>query len=180
MKLNAKEIITPAAILTAICIVVAGLLGLTNSLTEDKIAEVQLQKAAESRSVVLPEAESFEEADGYYVGLKGGETVGYVFETSGQGYGGAVKVMTGIAVDDEIKGIAILDQNETPGLGGNCVKETFQAQFAQKAITITVVKNQEAKDGEIEALTGATITSRAVTSAVNSAVDVYNEIKEGE
>ena len=178
-KLNAKTVLAPAAILTVICIVVSGLLGVTNALTKDKIAEVQAETAAESRSVVLPSAESFEEADGYYIAYAGSDIVGYVFETEGTGYGGAVSVMTGITSEGDISGIAILDQSETPGLGGNCTKESFQEQYKQKAQTITVVKNQEASDGEIEALTGATITSRAVTSAVNEAVEMYNEVKEG-
>lgn len=177
-KLNAKSVLAPAAILTAICIVVSGLLGVTNALTKDKIAEVQAENAAASRSVVLPAAESFEEKDDYYVALSGDEVVGYVFETEGTGYGGAVKVMTGITAEGDISGIAILDQSETPGLGGNCTKESFQEQFKQKAANIEVVKNQAAGEGQIEALTGATITSRAVTSAVNAAVEKYNEVKE--
>lgn len=183
MKLNFKGVAVPAAVLVIICIVVSGLLGITNMLTADKIAQVQAENAAESRTVVLPDAESFEEKESesgtYYVGMSGSEVVGYVFTTAGKGYGGDVSVMTGITADGNISGIAILDQDETPGLGGNCTKESFQAQFVQPATTIEVVKNQEAGEGQIEALTGATITSRAVTSAVNEAVDMYNNVKEG-
>ncbi|MDO4460614.1 MAG: RnfABCDGE type electron transport complex subunit G [Clostridia bacterium] len=183
MKLNAKTVLVPALILVCICIVVSALLGVTNNLTKDKIAEVQAKNAEMARGVVLPDAEAFEEVTAeenvYYVGKAGDSVVGYVFTTAGKGYGGDVEVMTGISTDGNITGISILTQNETPGLGGNCTKESFQEQYKQGAQTIAVVKNQEAGEGQIQALTGATITSRAVTDAVNEAVDMYNSVKEG-
>ena len=115
----------------------------------------------------MSDADSFEEADGYYIGKANNETVGYVFQTEAKGYGGAVKVMTGISADGQITGIVILEHSETPGLGAN----------AEKGITL--VKNKAPSDGEIEAMTGASITSRAVTNAVNEAITKYNTVKEG-
>lgn len=181
MKMNAKDILKPSLTLFIICLVVTALLAGTNLLTKDRIAEQAEIMAGESRKVVLSDADDFEEKDGYYVGLKGGETVGYVFETESKGYGGTVKVMTGISADGMITGVVVLEHGETPGLGANAERTTFTDQYKQAvpAEGITLVKNRDAGEGEIEALTGATITSRAVTSAVNLAVEQYDTVKGG-
>ena len=160
---------------------VTALLAGTNLLTKDKIAEQSALEAEQSRKVVLSDADSFEEADGYYIGKANNETVGYVFQTEAKGYGGAVKVMTGISADGQITGVVILEHSETPGLGANAEKASFTDQFKQTAPEkgITLVKNKAPSDGEIEAMTGASITSRAVTNAVNEAITKYNTVKEG-
>lgn len=177
--MNVKEVMKPALILFVICVVVSAALAGTNLLTEDKIAEAAAKKAEESRMVVLPGAEAFEEADGCYVGTSGGQSVGYVFETEGKGYGGTVKVMTGIDVEGTITGVIVLEHGETPGLGANAEKTEFRDQYKQPVANnvggISVVKFQAPNEGEIEAMTGATITSRAVTDAVNKAIAAYQE-----
>ena len=88
MKITAKDILKPALILFVICLVVTALLAGTNLLTKDKIAEQSALEAEQSRKVVLSDADSFEEADGYYIGKANNETVGYVFQTEAKGYGG--------------------------------------------------------------------------------------------
>lgn len=179
MKLDAKSVLAPVAVLFAICVVVAAALAGTNALTRDRIAQAAAQKAEESRMVVLPGAESFEEKDGHYAGMAGGQAVGYVFETESKGYGGTVKVMTGISTEGEITGVVVLSHSETPGLGANAEKESFREQYKQPvgdlAGGISVVKFQAPAEGEIQAMTGATITSAAVTNAVNSAIELYQE-----
>lgn len=179
MKINLKEILTPTIVLFVICVVVSALLGLTNFMTEDKIAEVQAENAAKTRMLVLPEADEFTQEGEYYTGLKGGEVVGYVFETEAGGYGGKVKVMTGISAQGEIMGISILSHSETPGLGANATKESFTDQFKQPAAQLEVVKNQAAAEGQIEAMTGATITTKAVANAVNEAVAIFESVAKG-
>lgn len=177
--MNIKEIIRPAAILFVICVAVSAALAGTNLLTEDRIAQAAAQKAEESRMVVLPGAESFEERDGHYAGLdSAGQTVGYVFETEAKGYGGTVRVMTGISTEGSVTGVVILSHSETPGLGANAEKESFRDQYKEQPVSnlaggIQVVKFQAPKEGEIQAMTGATITSRAVTDAVNQAIEDY-------
>lgn len=183
MKLNLKEILAPTAVLVVICIVVSAALAGTNLLTKDKIAEQQAMKSESSRRLVLSTAESFESQDNgtYYTGVANGKTVGYVFETSAKGYGGDVNVMTGISADGEITGVVILSHSETPGLGANAEKEDFRSQYNQSVPEdeIKTVKYKTPENGEIEAMTGATVTSTAVTNAVNSAVNRYKEITEG-
>lgn len=182
MKLNAKEVLKPALTLFVICVIVSALLAVTNLMTADKIAEAQAQKEQESRQIVLTDAESFEagENEEYYIGKKGNETVGYVFVTEAKGYGGTIQVMTGIGTDDQIEGIVILSINETPGLGANATKPEFTDMFKQKAQPLEVVKNVAPQEGQIEAMTGATITSKAVVDAVNDAVELYETVKGGE
>lgn len=176
MKLDMKEVLKPAALLCAICLLVTALLVGTNMMTEGKIAQNAVEKAEATRRVVLPAATDFELEEDCAVGYANGEIVGYVFTTDGAGgYGGVIQVMTGIATDGTITGVAILSHAETPGLGANCEKDDFRAQYCQAAPDggFTVVKNQEASAGQVEALTGATITSRAVTNAVNEAVALF-------
>lgn len=177
--LNAKSVLAPAAVLLVICILVSAALAGTNLLTRDRIAEAAAKKAEESRMVVLPQAETFEELDGHYAGVDGsGNSVGYVFETEGKGYGCTVKVMTGINAEGNITGVVILSHGETPGLGANAEKESFRDQYKEQPAAnlaggIKVVKFQAPKEGEIQAMTGATITSTAVTNAVNAAIEQY-------
>ncbi len=183
--MNIKEVIKPAAILFVICVAVSAALAGTNLLTADRIAQAAVQKAEESRMVVLPEAEAFQEKEGedgtHYIGLSKeapeGVVVGYVFETESKGYGGTVKVMTGINTEGNITGVIVLSHSETPGLGANAEKETFRDQYQQPVANLTggiqVVKFQAPNEGEIQAMTGATITSTAVTNAVNLAIEQY-------
>ena len=181
MKLDAKSILAPTAILFAICVIVAAALAGTNLLTKDQIALRSQEKAEESRRIVLPAAEEFQEEDDYYAGLAGGEAVGYVFETEASGYGGAVSVMTGIDSEGSVTGVVILAHEETPGLGANAEKEDFLQQYQQPAPDggFAVIKYQTPQEGQVEAITGATITTRAVTDAVNQAIAQYQEIKGG-
>lgn len=186
MKLNVKDILKPTAILFIICVVVSAALAGTNLLTEDKIEEQAAAKAEESRKLVLPGAAFFEEEENLPADWNGGpvykawdqegegrSVTGYVFETAAKGYGGDIKVMTGFSYEGDITGVEILSHSETPGLGANAVKEEFREQFKMEKPVLygplEVVKYQEPEPGQIEAMTGATITSKAVTAAVEQA-----------
>ena len=188
-NMNAKDILVPTISLLVICLVATALLALVNNITKDKIAEQVAISEAAARVQVLPDAKEFEEVDmdgdkvtDYYEGIDAnGETVGYVFNTIGEakGYGGDVAVTVGIDTDGIITGIVPGDlSNETPGLGQNAGKETWQAQFKGESGDLVVEKNIDPKaiDGKINALTSATITSKAVTGSVNVALDMFEEI----
>jgi len=184
-NLNAKAILTPALVLFLICLIVAGLLGGTNALTKDPIEEQTQLKAQQARMTVLPQAKSFEQVSisgtdaECYAALDGEKRIlGYAITTAAKGYGGDVRVMTGIdAAEGKITGVSILSQSETPGLGANAVKPEFTGQYEQALPEsgFDVIKNAQPQDGEIEAMTGATITSKAVTGAVNEAISLYTE-----
>lgn len=171
-KINAAEIVKPAAILTAICIIVTFLLAVTNALTAGKIAENSEKKAAESRFKVL-EADSYVQLDKEGVVFEAikedGKSAGVVVVTDASGYGGTIEVMTGIKLNGEISGVNILSMDETPGMGAKAKESSFLDQYLNKSeSSMSVTKD----GGEIDAISGATITSRAVTQAVNDAIDI--------
>ena len=185
MKFKPKEIAVPALILCAICLVITGALSVTNFITKDTIEALNLQTEKEARTVVLPDAANFEAGDSeesYYIGkAEDGSAKGYVFTTTAKGYGGTIQVMTGVNTEGEITGVTILSLDETPGLGMNAQNTSFTDMYKQTVPEggFNVIKSGTAGDGNIVALTGATITSQAVTDAVNSAVAKYDEIKGG-
>lgn len=185
MKLNAKEILKPTLILVVICFIVTACLAGTNAATKSAIKAQEEKDTSESRQTVLPGAKSFEQAKGSadcYIGKDGDKVVGYVVTTEASSYGGKIKVMTGISEDGKITGVNLLSTSDTPGLGLNAQKESFRDQYKQSAPEkgFEVVKGGGAADGQINALTGATITSKAVTKAVNEAITVYEKVKGGE
>lgn len=155
--------------------IVAGLLGLVNYVTADTIAEQIAQKAENAMRQVL-EADSYEPLDvpenstvtaAYRAGDRG-----YVVRVAPNGFGGAIDMMVGVDVSGAVTGVAIVSQSETASLGANCTREDFRAQFTGKTGTLSVSKD----GGEIEALTGATVTSRAVTEGVNTALEFVQEV----
>lgn len=190
MKLNPKDILKPTLVLFIICLVVTGGLAFTNKATKDQVASINKQTEADTQKRVLSTADSFGAkqsfGDGsennYVVAKQGNEVVGYVFTTSSKSYGGAIKVMTGIDKTGKVTGVELLSTNDTPGLGLNAQKPEFRDQY-KKAIPssgqFTVTKSGETGDDKINALTGATITSKAVTSAVNDAIKEFNAVKGG-
>ncbi|MBO4733710.1 MAG: RnfABCDGE type electron transport complex subunit G [Clostridia bacterium] len=169
----------PTLILAAICLVVSLALSSTDMITKARIAEIEAKNTEKAMSRVL-KAETYTEKtleeDGeeinYYEASDGDTLAGLIFITSANGYGGEVKVMTAILPDKSIKAVEILDvSSETPGLGQNAAKESFYGQFSgiSGGSDITVVKSGGGDMLQINAITGATITSRAVTKAVNEA-----------
>lgn len=155
--------------------IVAGLLGLVNYVTADTIAEQIAQKAENAMRQVL-EADSYEPLDipedsAVTAAYRAGDR-GYVVRVAPNGFGGAIDMMVGVDVSGTVTGVAIVSQTETASLGANCTREDFRAQFTGKSGTLSVSKD----GGEIEALTGATVTSRAVTDGVNTALEFVQEV----
>ena len=188
-KSNKNDIIKPVVVLLAICIIIPLALSLTNKITKDKIAELDEKNSSETMASLI-KADKFTEEefkDGeneftYYFALKDGNIIGYIFKTSEKGYGGDVSVMTAVNTDGTVKSVAILDvSNETPGLGQNAAKESFYSQYADKKSGISLVKNgAESDKNEVNAVTGATITSTAVNKAVNTALKQFESVKSNE
>lgn len=178
----ASPIVNPTIVMLCICLIIAFALGMTNKVTKPKIAQLEKQTQDASMRKVL-KADSYEENtvddETFYSAIEDGEVIGFVFITTAKGYGGDVKVMTAVNCDGSVKAVNILDvTNETPGLGQNTAKENFYSQFAGKHSGVSVVKNG-AKDNEINAVTGATISSTAVTRAVNDALTLYEKTTDG-
>ena len=159
--------------LLIITVVVAGLLGLVNFLTEDRIAENTARKAEEAMQEVLP-ADSYEPVeitmDGVSAAFRAED--GYVVRITTNGFGGAIDMMVGVDNDGAVTGISVISHSETPSLGANCVRPEWQAQFEGATGDLAVSKD----GGTIDALTGATVTSRGVTAGVNLALEYVKEV----
>ena len=161
-------------------------MALRNVITSEKIALNAVETEKASRMVVLPEGKQYGEVTVLDNGITycegtddSGNKVGYVFTAGAKGYGGTVSVMVGLDCDGVITGIEILSHSETPGLGANSTKPEFKERFVGKSGELTVNKNSN--DGQnIQAITAATITSKAVTNAVNSVIAEFENIKGGE
>ena len=197
-----KKILKNTAILTAITLVAGVLLGLVYEITKAPIAAAHEAAKQTAYKVVLEDAASFEtyekfDADAAAAllkesGLEGcdvfevavakdesGENMGSVVTVvSHEGYGGDIKISVGILNDGTVKGIEMLSIGETAGLGMKATEPAFKDQFKDKNVpAFAYTKSGETGDDKIDALSGATITTNAVTNAVNSALVYFqNEL----
>ena len=178
-----KDIALPAIMLFLIAAICTALLAGTNLLTKDKITQIAVQAENEAKSAVI-DAQSFSDAkeiDGniYYEALdEKGNVIGYVFNVSAKSYGGVLTCMVGISAEEKVTGVEITSISDTPGLGMKATAKDWLDQFIGKESGITVNKNSSS-DTEIQAITSATITSQAVTDAVNQAFEVLSQVKGG-
>ncbi len=195
--MNTKKIVHDAVILTAFTLILGFLLGLVYEITKEPIAAANLAAAQEAYKEVFADADSFEAladfdktaateevvAAGYTDSIDdiqeakdaSGETVGYVITvTAKDASQSTITFSVGIQNDGTVNGYSITDIAETPGLGMKVEEESFYSQFAGKLVeTFEVVKNAPAADNEIEAISGATISSKAVANGVNAALTYF-------
>ena len=191
-----KNIIKNTLILTAITLVAGVLLGLVYEITKEPIALAKEAAKKEAYQQVMSDADAFEGLELIEEAIKevedtvessgctinevveakaNGETVGFVVTTTtSEGYGGEIQISVGILTDGTVNGVAILSIGETAGLGMKATEEEFYGQYAGKKVEFfSVTKTGASAGNEIDALSGATITSNAMTKAVNSAVVYY-------
>ncbi|MBR4798853.1 MAG: RnfABCDGE type electron transport complex subunit G [Clostridia bacterium] len=182
-----KSIIKDTLSLVAITLVAALCLALVYQITKDKIAEAQAEeRMASFREVFASECE-FKPVDETeisawnekhpgaqilqcYKAYEGDKITGAVVSAvSHNGYGGDVVLSVGVDTNGAITGVKVTSMSETSGLGANCTKPEWAAQFKGKtAETLTYVKNGNPGESEIDALAGATVTTKAVLEAVNN------------
>lgn len=172
-----KQIPAWAALL--IITLFAGLaLGGTYALTEDAIAQQAVLTAENARKNALPEADAFEAmevaqdaaVDWCYAGTANGKKIGFVCQATVQGFGGPIEVIVGMDTNQRITGVTVGGSafSETAGLGAKAKESSFTSQFIGKQAPLTVARAGDAKNAQtVDAITSATITSRAVTNAVN-------------
>ncbi len=198
-----NKIIKNTAILTAITLVAGSLLGLVYEITKEPIAVAKENAKQAAYKVVLSDAAAFSEYEefdaeeakqvvseaGYTEDITevavaedaSGETIGYVVSaTSHDGYGGDISLSVGILNDGTVKGIEMLSISETAGLGMKADEPAFKDQFKDKQVEkFTYTKSGEKGDDKIDALSGATITTSAVTNAVDSALVYFQNVLGG-
>jgi len=171
-----KEALRYGLILSIICLISGGLLAGVNILTKNKIF-AQAQKEEEmALKEVLPEADYFKEVKSdketlYYLAYdKDKKLIGVAFKAKAKGYASLIETLVGMSLEGEIKTIKVISQNETPGLGAKITEAKFSNQFKDKKIN---------ELGQIQAITGATISSRAVINSVkNKAEEIKESIKD--
>lgn len=193
-----KEIINLALKLFVITAVAALALAFTNSVTGERIAEQIETENKLAREEVISPSDHFEEVEQQQIidiekklGFEDLEIIsevfkcivddevsGYTFKVLPKGYGGEMNILVGISVEGEITGLKVVGHSETPGLGAKATEESFQNQFAGMSTStpLTVIKSGTAGDSEVQAITGSTITTQAVTDGVNAALKVFNEM----
>ena len=189
-----KEFIVNTLIMLAIALVAGGVLGFVHELTREPIAVMAAkEKQAANKKVFLSASEfsdsvntelDVSELKALYPGVDitdcieaydaNGDKAGYVLEvTSHEGYGGDIVFSAGITTDGTLNGIFITSISETAGLGMRA-PEVLVPQFAgQTEEVFEVVKGNGTTDAHIDAISGATITSKAVTNGVNAALEYY-------
>lgn len=188
-----KQMIRDSLILFTITLIAGLLLGGVYAITKNPIAKTQEDKKNEAYQAVFTDAAEFTEvtdaADAQQILADAGYTkdridevkaamdadgniLGYVMTiTSSEAYGGELQLAMGIRMDGTVNGISFLSLSETIGLGMEAKKPEFQEQFAGKQVEQFVYsKTGAAADNEIDALSGATITTNAVTNAVNAGI----------
>ena len=180
-KSNTAFILRLAVTLLLICAVVAAVLAAVNSYTAPIIAKQKEEKTQLAIEAVLPgggEAVEFEDATGMVTALYASDS-GWAVQVTTNGFGGAIDMMVGIDKTGNVIGISIISHAETPSLGAvaaedNAAGEAFRSQFAGLSGTLAVSKD----GGTVDAISGATITSRAVVEGVNAALQcVAREVR---
>lgn len=191
-----REIIKPAAILCLICAIITAALAYVYGVTHPIITAREAADKQALLAEVLSGVDSFAEAEAaeklsasglsvpdsvsaLYRATAGGSPSGCVVEVAPRGYGGAITMLIGIRADGTVAKVAISSMNETPGLGTKAKDAAFLAQFEGIGVGAvpTVVKTGKKNAGEVDAISGATVTSKAVARGVADALTLYGEVK---
>ena len=162
-------------VLTVICLVWGGLLAAVYDFTKEGIERAENAEINAILSEIFPgENIQFVEnvENDYYTCLENGVLVGYATIAEGKGYGGKMKVIVGINLDNSVAGVRVLSHSETVGVGSRITEDEFLSQFTGKTLENLQLKQN---GGEIDAITGATISSTAVTSAVHDGAQTLVE-----
>jgi electron transport complex protein RnfG len=175
-----KDILKITFPLVAIFVVAGIIMGVTYKQTypvrfqaEKKEKEEALKEMAPDATDPIKPAGTWKAADTkpyeYYQATAGGKPVADIAETVGKGYSSYIKMLVSVDTDMKIRDVKILDLNETPGLGDQVLEKTFLDQFKGKGLSQIVLVKGETKDN-IQAISGATYSSRGVTNGVKDAV----------
>lgn len=176
-KKKESGMISLILVLTIISVVMAALLGMVNKMTAPAIADNTWKKTETSMNKVLP-ADSYTKldytgSDPYVVAIyQAGEEGKVVLVTPTSGFNGGIEMIAGIANDGTVTGIDIINHAETSGLGSKATDLKWQEQFIGATDAVKVTKDA----GTIQAITGSTITSRAVCDGVNAARGALAEL----
>lgn len=186
-----NDMIRMGTFLFIITAIAGVLLAFTENLTSPLIGENRIKKLEEARQEVLPEAKSFANAEfkdpangqtfQYAAGFKeDGQLAGIVLSSSPKGYAGPIEMVLGLDSQGKISGVKILSQKETPGLGTKLADPSFLEPFRkvinEKSAPVFLVKKD---GGDIDAITAATISSRAFCNGIRDSMSTFARLKDG-
>ena len=170
---STKLTLRPTIILAVICLIATVILAGLNRLTTPVIAANEQETANEIYRALLPEADSFTELpcsrEGVTAVMAADNGAGYVITAQSRGYGGQVPAAVAFSEDGTILGVTMMENSETPGLGQKVTEAGFSGQFAGRTAESFTID-------DIDAVTGATISSKAAVAAINLAIQAYAEI----
>ncbi len=178
-----KKALRLGGTLFAVTAVTGFILGIVHWVTDIAIKEAERAARNVAFQNVMPAAKDFETmevaADDFVAGVQKATDesgiVGYCLTVNSKGYGGNVNFIVGITKDGTIKAINIMSHSETPGLGARSTEPEFYEQFNDRKAPLKVVKGASNGESEISAISGATITSNAVTNGVNAAFEYWQK-----
>ena len=174
---NWNKVFKPIVVLCVICIVITGALAATNSVTAPIIEAATIKAQNEARFELLPDADEFTKVEGISVDnvsdvYTANNGVGTVVTSSAKGYGGTMTVMVAFTPEGNIKQLKVTEAAETKGIGSNDSEsasywENYAGKSGAHALTLGT---------DVDAYSGATISSKALNAAVNAAIEAYNMI----
>jgi len=174
---NWNKVFKPIVVLCAICVVVTAALAVTNQATAPVIAAATAEAQRQARMELLPDADNFTEVTGIQVEnvsavYTADNGAGVVITSTAKGYGGTMTVMTAFTPDGTIRQLKVTENKETKGIGSNVASsasywEKYAGLSAEKALVLKT---------DVDAYSGATISSKALNAAVNAAIEAYNMI----
>jgi len=174
-------------ILLIFCVVAAGILAYINGLTDPIIKDRKIQEEKDTRSKLIPGADFILKANAdssfdYYAAVDSitKAVKGYTFIAEGSGYSGKIKTMVGVDSTFAIIAIQVIDQSETPGLGAKCLEPEFADRYSQMTISDLFVDKDKAEEKNIKSITGATITTRAITNSIREQIMILKKAIEAE
>lgn len=163
------------------CLILGIGLAFTNAFTKPVILESGIRMANEARAAVLPGTSEFSEVNGEFPEgiisvFKGSNGEGLAVELTTKGYGGDMKLMVGMDTEGKITGVKVVSASETAGVGAKTYEKSFLDLFNGRSGQLKAVKTGATAD-DIQAISGATVSSKAVTDGVNVAQDVFEQVK---
>ena len=197
VKMDPKYLFKLAGILMVICAIVAALLGVVNGVTADKIAAIQAQKLQASLQVVFPGAEFTEvevtddlsalaaspNAESGLEAIYAASTGGYAVEVTPTGFGGSIDMIVGIDADGNVTGVSVISHAETAGIGTKIVADKpnkngvgVLTQFIGRGAGEGNLFTVNSGSNEVDAISGATVTTKAITRGVNAASLVAEQL----
>jgi Predicted NADH:ubiquinone oxidoreductase, subunit RnfG len=179
---NKDSILKIALNLTSACIISGIIIATVYFLTNDIATQKQAELNTLALKSLVAEADQYTPIDsqpGAYTATQNDKVIAYIVPSETKGYGGTIKLLVAVGPDDKVIKYTILDAKETPGLGDKAAKEPFMDQFAGKDENNLVVTKDASDKDDIQAISGATITSRAVTLGVKNAVAEVKSLTKG-